>query len=93
VTLVTPLAGATGATAMTGAADIRITLEILAPNAPVPASVSARDAPEPAATVIHRSASSAGISAPSRARTDTRARFSSCRTAPLLAPSSAAISS
>ena len=82
----------TGVTATTGAAESRIAPEILAVSAPLPASVNARDGPAEA-VVINRASSSTGTSAPSRSRTEARARFRSWRTAPLLAASRAAISS
>jgi len=81
----------TGEAATTGAAESRIALETLAASAPLPASVSPRGPAE--AVVTHRAISSTGMSAPSRSRIDARARFSSWRTAPLLAQSRAAISS
>jgi fructoselysine-6-P-deglycase FrlB-like protein len=60
-----------------------------APDIVAPPAASAPPAP----AIAHRTSGSTGNSAPSRRRTEPRARFSSCRTAPLLEPSRAAISS
>jgi hypothetical protein len=86
-----PMLG-TGATATTGATDIRTAPDSFAARAPLPARVIALDGPDDA-VAIHRVTKSTGISAPSRSRIEVRARLSNWRTAPLLAPSRLAISS
>jgi PPE-repeat protein len=68
--------------------------QALAPSTQAPDMVAPPAASAPLAPVsAHRTSGSTGISAPSRSRTEHRARFSSWRTAPWLEPSRAAISS